>query len=92
MFYKILCAIAVAGLMVGAAQAAGLMVVHHEVANYAMWRPAFDADVPNQLAAGLTNGHVYQSADDPNNVTIIFDMADVAKAKAFATSDALKER
>lgn len=75
---------------VGAAQAAGMMIVHHAVADYAKWRPGFDGDKSNQEAAGLTSPHVYQSVDNPNDITITFDMADAAKAKAFATSKALK--
>jgi len=90
MFRTFLCAVAVAGLMMGAAEAAGVMIVRHEVANYAKWRPVFDADSANQLAAGLTNPRVYQAAGDPGDVTILFDMADLAKAQAFGASDALK--
>jgi hypothetical protein len=75
---------------VGAAQAAGMMIVHHMVADYAKWRPGFDGDKSNQEAAGLTNPHVYQAVDNPKDVTITFDMADPAKAKAFAASKTLK--
>ena len=75
---------------VGAAQAAGMMIVHHVVADYAKWRPGFDNDKSNQEAAGLTNPHVYQSVDNSKDITITFDMADAAKAKAFATSKTLK--
>ena len=90
MLYRLLCAGVVAmGLIAAAAGAADMMVVHHTVANYAKWRPVFDADKTNQVAAGLTDPHVYQSVGDPNNLTITFDMADATKAKAFATSKTL---
>jgi len=90
MLYKLLCAGVVGmGLLAGSAGAADMMVVHHTVASYANWRPAFDADKNNQIAAGLTNPHVYQSVGDPNKITITFDMADAAKAKAFAASKTL---
>ena len=39
---------------------------------------------------GLTDGRVYQTVDDPNDVVILLDMADVGKAKAFANSEDLK--
>jgi hypothetical protein len=91
MLKSILFAIAAAGLICSAAQASSVMVIHHEVANYSTWRPVFDADAPNQQAAGLSNPHVYQSVDDPNNVTIVFDVADPAKAKMFSASKALKD-
>ena len=75
---------------IGAVHAAGMMVVRHTVSDYAKWRPGFDGDKSNQEAAGLTNPHVYQSVDNAKDITITFDMADPAKAKAFATSKALK--
>jgi len=91
MLSKLLCAGVIAmGLIAAAAGAADMMIVHHTVADYAKWRPAFDADVPNQVAAGLTDPHVYQSAGKPNTITITFNMADVTKAQAFAASKALK--
>ena len=74
----------------GAANAAGMMMIHHKVTDYAKWRPAFDAHKSMQEAAGLTNPHVYQSVGHPNEITITFDMADVTKAKAFSASKDLK--
>ena len=75
----------------GMASAAGVVIVHHKVANYAKWRPFFDADKANQLAAGLTNPRVYRSPKNPNDLTIIFDMADMTKARAFAKSPKMKD-
>ena len=72
-------------------KAAGTLVVHHKVEDFAKWLPVFKADKPNQEAAGLTNPRVLQSMDDPNDIVILFDLGDAAKAKAFATSDALKQ-
>lgn len=68
----------------------GEMVGHAKVADYAKWRPVFDADDTNRQAAGLTNPRVYQSMDNPNELIIVFDMADVKKAKDFASSKSLK--
>ena len=73
-----------------ATKSAGIVIIHHKVADFAKWLPAFKADKPNQVAAGLTAPHVYHTADDPNDVVITFTMADIDKAKAFATSDKLK--
>jgi len=91
MLSRILCAIAAACLIAGAAQAADVMMIHHEVANYAKWRPIFDADTSAQQAAGLSDPRVYRSVDDPNDVTVVFAMADPAKAKAFAAAKRLKD-
>ncbi len=84
------CALVMAGAA-GAANAAGLLIIHHKVADYARWRPVFDRDRANLQAAGLTNGRVYRSTDDPNDVTVVLDMADAAKAKAYTQSDKLRQ-
>jgi hypothetical protein len=41
-------------------------------------------------AAGVTNGRVLRSAEDPNDVLILQDVADVAKARAWLGGDELK--
>jgi hypothetical protein len=74
------------------AGAAQVFVIHHAVADYAKWRPVFNTDKPNQEAAGLTNPRVYHALGKPNDITIVFDMADATKAKAFATAKRLKAK
>ena len=66
-------------------------IVRHKVADYGKWRPVFDADEGNRRAAGLTNPRVFRSADDKNEIVTIFDVADIKKAKEFATSPNLKD-
>jgi heme-degrading monooxygenase HmoA len=68
----------------------GLVVVRHRVEDFAAWKQQYDEHAPVRETAGLTGSRVYQSVDDPNNVVILLEMADVAKAKAFAASDDLK--
>lgn len=68
----------------------GLMVVHHRVNDFGAWKRLFDEHAPVREAAGLTDGRVYQTVDDPNDVVILLDMADVGKAKTFANSEDLK--
>jgi hypothetical protein len=74
------------------AGAAQVFVIHHAVADYAKWRPAFNSDKANQEAAGLTNPRVYHTLTDPNDITIVFDMADATKAKAFSATKRLKAK
>lgn len=91
MFMKLVCgSIFGLALMIGGAEAGSMMIIQHQVANYAKWKPAFNADKPNQEAAGLTNPHVYRAVGNANEITVTFDMADPAEAKAFATSPKLK--
>jgi hypothetical protein len=65
-------------------------IVRHKVKDYAAWRPYFDADLGNQTAAGLTNPQVYRSESDKGELVLVWDAADVAKAKAFFASPSLK--
>ena len=67
-----------------------LMVIHHKVRDYAVWRPAYDAHESNRVGAGITNGRVYRKAEDPNDLVILLDVADVAKARAWASGEDLK--
>lgn len=62
------------------------MVIRRKVRNFANWKPAYDAHAPAREVAGLTKGHVYRSCDDPNEVVVLLDMADVETAKVFAES------
>ena len=43
-----------------------------------------------RVGAGITNGRVYQKAEDPNDLAILLDVADVAKARAWTAGEDLK--
>ena len=66
------------------------MFVRHNVSDYATWRKAYNDFDAERKTMGVTGDRVYQSVDDPNDVTVWHDFATVEKAKAFATSDRLK--
>ena len=66
-----------------------LLVIRQTVADYAKWRPAYDAHQPVRTAAGLTNCHVRSTVDNPNDVFVACEMTDVAKARAFTESQDL---
>ena len=69
----------------------GMMIVRHKVKDYRTWRPMFDAHVAQQKAAGLSHPRVMRSADDKNEIVVIFDDMDTKKAKEFGASADLKE-
>jgi len=66
------------------------LFARHEVADYGVWRKAFDAFAPTQKKLGVVASSVYQSADNANDVTVIHDFKSVDEAKAFAASPELK--
>jgi ABC-type sugar transport system substrate-binding protein len=75
----------------GVARAADVrMFVRHEVADYGVWKKAYDGFASAQKKAGVIYQAVYQSTDDPNDVTVIHDFHSLDKAKAFAASPDLK--
>lgn len=66
------------------------MFVRHEVSDYATWRKAYDGFKATQRKMGVTFQAVYQSTDNPNDLTVVHDFKSAEKAKAFAASEALK--
>jgi hypothetical protein len=67
-----------------------LLIVQHKVRDYALWRPAYDSHESSRTGAGITNGRVYRGAEDPNDVVIVLEAADVAKARTWTASEDLK--
>jgi hypothetical protein len=60
-----------------------VMVIQHKVRDYDAWRPVYDAHQGSRTGAGVTNGRVYRRAEDPNDLLLVHDVADVAKARAW---------
>ncbi len=96
---RVLLAGAVAALIVGcvgstalAAPGGGpLLVIRAKVADYAKWRPVYDAHQSARDEAGLTNCMVRSTVENPNEVFVACLFADLAKAKAFTTSKSLAD-
>ena len=79
------------GVTVRPAEAADVrMFIRHEVNEYAVWRKAYNAFDATRRKLGVTGQAVYQSLDNPNDVTVTHDFKTADKAKAFATSSELK--
>lgn len=63
------------------------LTVHFKVKDYAAWRTSYDGREKSRLSAGITNGRVFRRAEDPNDVVVLQDVADVAKARTWFGSD-----
>jgi len=91
---KLLLACLIATTVLGAAGVARAadvrLFVRHEVADYGVWKKAYDGFASAQKKAVVIYQAVYQSTDDPNDVTVIHDFHSLDKAKAFAPSPDLK--
>jgi hypothetical protein len=66
------------------------VTIHFKVKDYATWRTGYDGHEKNRVSAGITNGRVFRSAEDPNDVVILQDVADLAKARTWLGSDDTK--
>jgi len=66
------------------------LTIHIKVKDYSTWRPSYDGNEKGRLSAGITNGRVFRNAQDPNDVVILQDVADVAKARTWLGSDEMK--
>lgn len=67
------------------------MYVRHPVQDYDAWRRGFDDFQPQAKQMGARTASVFQSLDDPNDVTAVHDFDDLATARAFAGDPSLKE-
>ena len=67
------------------------LFVRHTVKDYAAWRKLYDSFAPVQQANGVAAQAVYQSAEDPNDVTVTHEFASLDAAKSFVGKPELKE-
>jgi len=67
------------------------MLIRHKVADFGKWKPVYDDHRSAREAAGLRDLYLLRNENDPNEVTLLFEASDVAKAKAFVASSDLKE-
>jgi hypothetical protein len=66
------------------------LFVRHTVADYAKWRTVYDALDAVRGPMGVTGAAVFQSADNPNDVTVTHDFPSLDKARAFVGSSELR--
>jgi hypothetical protein len=67
------------------------VLVRHKVADFSKWKPGYDAHLPARQKAGLKEEHLLRNTNDPNEVILLFEAADLQKAKEFADSSDLRE-
>lgn len=67
------------------------LLVRHEVSDYAKWKSFFDAHGSVRKNHGIKALQVLRDSANQNDISVIFEVADISKAKAFANSTELKE-
>jgi hypothetical protein len=68
------------------------LMVKHKVKDWDAWKKIFDEHKQSRLDAGLTERVVAHSVGDNQMVTVVFAVADMARAKAFLSSKDLADR
>jgi heme-degrading monooxygenase HmoA len=67
------------------------MLVILKVEDYAKWKSAFDGHAATRKAYGSKGGHVFRSADNPNEVVVLMEWDSLEKVRQFAQSDDLRK-
>jgi hypothetical protein len=68
------------------------LMVKHKVKDWDAWKKVFDEHKQARIDAGLTDRVVAHTVGDDHNVTLVFAVADIDKAKAFSNSKDLKDK
>jgi quinol monooxygenase YgiN len=62
------------------------LFVIHDVADFDVWKRAFDDHLPARKAAGASGHDLHRGLDNPNRIYLYAPFADVAGARGFAES------
>lgn len=67
------------------------LLVRHRVRDYDRWKEIFDANANERAAAGSLGGRVFRDGDDPEDVVIVLEWADLDRARDFAEREDMQE-
>jgi heme-degrading monooxygenase HmoA len=66
------------------------LLIRHKVKDYKKWKAAYDAHAPARKAAGLKEHYLLRNTKSRNDVLILSEAANLARAKAFCASPDLR--
>jgi hypothetical protein len=66
------------------------LTLHFKVKDFNAWQTSYNGSEKNRTSAGITKSKVFRSIDDPNDVLILQDVADVSKARTWYSSSEMK--
>lgn len=67
------------------------MLVRHKVRDFTEWKHGYDEHLPKRNEAGLKEKYVLHNDQEPNEVVVLFEAADLGRARDFAESADLRE-
>jgi hypothetical protein len=68
------------------------VLVHHEVADYPAWKSIFDSALDFRHQHGERSCRIFHSANNVNDLTLMFEWENLDQARNFMGSDELKAR
>ena len=68
-----------------------VMLCRNRVADFAKWKAVFASHAQAHRAAGLRLMNLWRGLEDANNVFFLFEVTDMAKARAFIGNPAAAE-
>ena len=66
------------------------ILVRHKVNDFAKWISSYNTLDSFHKSGGVKSSRIYKSSDNPNEVVVLTEFADVATARRFAQSEGLK--
>ncbi len=63
------------------------LTLHFKVKDFNAWQTSYKGNKKNRASAGITKSKVFRNADDPNDVLLFQDVADVSKARIWYGSE-----
>lgn len=66
------------------------VLIKHRVADFDIWKAAFDGFADNRRAGGEKSYRIFQPQNDPNKLHLLFEWENLDKAQEFLSSEALK--
>lgn len=68
------------------------LIIRHQIEDYDRWKPVFDDHAPTRAEYGSTGYQLLRSADEPNELCMVFEVRDLGRAKELVFSDDLREK
>ena len=66
------------------------VIVHHKVKDYSQWKEVFDEYAKVRKESGSKGGRIFRDEQKPDNVAVLFEWEDMAKARTFFESKFIK--
>ena len=67
------------------------LTLHFKVKDFNAWQTSYNGNEKDRTSAGITKSKVFRSTDDPNDVLLLQDVADVSKARTWYGSSEMKD-